>query len=292
MSLFLENEYKKVKWISVIDSGKEWENIWIFALTHWNEPVWIDIFNYLVNNFKISEKIKKWKIFFVSVNIMAYKNYLKNKDIEKNRFIDHNMNRISNKKFENYSYEFNRLKDLKGVFSEIDIAIDLHSVSKWDDVIWITDIKYLEESKKIFDVENILVDDIWNTGAIIWDFIKTGKEAYWIECWNHLWKIAFNNWKNNVLNLLKSKWFIDWELIKSINLENVLEFSEEVLPKSDNFRFTKDYYWFTQIKNTEIYAIDDWKNIYNWLGDNIYLWLVSSKPMQWDWAWFLFKKLD
>jgi hypothetical protein len=40
------------------------------------------------------------------------------------------MNRISNKEFKMKSYEHKRFEELKQVFDEIDIAIDLHSVSK------------------------------------------------------------------------------------------------------------------------------------------------------------------
>lgn len=291
MNNFIENKYKEIKWITVIDSWKKWKNIWIFALTHWNEPVWIDVLNYLVNDFEITKKIKIWKLFLIVINIKAYSNYLKNNDINQNRFIDDNMNRISNKEFNKKSYEFNRLKELRQIFWEIDIAIDLHSVSKWNDIIWITDKKYLEKSQEIFDVENILIENIWETWAVIWDFIRDNKESYWIECWNHLWKDALNNWINNVLNLLKIKWLIDWSTTKNIKFENILKFKEEIFPKTSDFKFIKDYYWFTKIEKNKPYAIDSWKEIINKIGENIFLWLVLDKPIVWDWAWFLFEKL-
>jgi hypothetical protein len=40
------------------------------------------------------------------------------------------MNRISNQSFKENSTEFQRFQELKPIFDEIDVVIDLHSVSK------------------------------------------------------------------------------------------------------------------------------------------------------------------
>ena len=49
---FIKNTYKNIEWIVVIDSKNPWKNIWILALTHGDETVWLDVFKYLIDDFK------------------------------------------------------------------------------------------------------------------------------------------------------------------------------------------------------------------------------------------------
>jgi hypothetical protein len=69
------------------------------------------------------------------INRKAYKNYLQSKNIDEHRFCDDNMNRICNKPFDKNSYEHRRFKKLTPIFDEIDVALDIHSVSKGNDII-------------------------------------------------------------------------------------------------------------------------------------------------------------
>lgn len=291
MNKFIENTYKNIPWITIIDSWKKWKNIWLIAVTHWNEPVWIQIFDYLVNDFKIAEKIKTWKIYLIANNIKAYKKYLQTWDINSYRFIDDNMNRISNKEYKKWSYEFKRFEELKPIFNEIDICIDIHSVSKWNDLIWLTDEKYINEAKDFFDVETILVDNMWKTWAVIWEFIRNNKKAYGIECGNHIDKTWFKNWIRNIKNFLIYYWFIDWKIIKLYNDTQTYQFIKEIKVNTDKFRYLKDFKWFTKIKNNEVFAIDGNVKIQQNLWDDIYIWIVMKNPKKWDGAWFLFKKI-
>ncbi len=87
--------YKNILWIEVIDSWKQWLNFWIFAITHWNEKVWIEVFDYLKKDNFLNNKLKKWKVYLIAVNLLAY-----GKD---KRFVDDNMNRIWNKDFKMWS---------------------------------------------------------------------------------------------------------------------------------------------------------------------------------------------
>lgn len=290
---FLNNTYKWVSWITVIDSNKPGKNIAICAITHWNEPVWIDIFNYLMETYEISKKLKKWKIFLIAVNLQAYNSYQSDKDISKHRFIDFDMNRISNKKWLEKCYEFYRLQELKSIFSEIDVAIDLHSVPKGDDVIWLTDEKFLDSAKVFFDVENILVDNMGNTWALIWELIRNGKEAYGLECWNHLWENAMINGINNIMNFLQYFWSIEKFKYTSIfKRENIFQFFKEVVPETENFEYAQDFLWFTHISNNSYYAKDWDLEVINSDWENIYLWIVAKYFKKWVTAWFLFKKLN
>lgn len=292
MNNFIENNYNWVNWITVIDSWKKWQNIWIFAITHWNEPVWLKVFDYLINSFNIESQLLKWKIYLVAINVEAYKKYISQNDFLEYRFINNNMNRIYGKEFVKWSIEFERFLDLKNVFDEIDIAIDLHSVASWNDIIWITDEKFLSESKWFFDVETILVDDVSKSWAMIWYFIDKWKIAFWLECWNHIWENACNNWVNNVLNFLSYFWFIDLSIKKEIDRKWIFRFVKEIFPRSIDFHYLEKYKNFTKIDLWENFA-KDWENYYfNDFNKEVYLWLLGKKVKVWDWNWFIFEKIS
>lgn len=287
---FLTNTYKWIKGVTIIDSWKKWKNIWIFLLTHWNEPVWVHVADYLINIFNIQKKLLVWKVFFIIINIKAYEKYLLQDDFLDYRFINNNMNRIYKKNFVAWSYEFERLNELKKIFDEIDICIDLHSVASWNDIIWITDEKHLDLAKHIFDVENILIDKISNTWAMIGYFIDKWKIAFGLECWNHIWKDAYKNWINNVLNLLSYFWIINYKIQKNIELIWIYKFITEIFPKSFNFKYSKKYINFEKIWINEVYAIDNNYKYINNYKKNVYIWLIWKKTKIWDWNWFLFEK--
>jgi hypothetical protein len=125
---------------------------------------------------------------------------------------------------------------------------------------------------------------------IIWKW----KEAYWLEAWNHLWNQSFKNWIRNVKNFLlmtESVWKSFWA---TLHLDTIptFEFVDEIIPKSQNFVFTKDFYGFTHILSWEIYAQDGDKIYKNTFWNNIYIWLTSKTISAPDWVWFLFKKID
>lgn len=291
---FLNNSYKWIKWITVIDTGKKWKNIAITAINHWNEPVWLEIFNYLINDFWIKNKIKWWKIFFIALNLKAYKNYIKDWDKHKHRFVDDNFNRVWNKKYKNNSYEFNRREELKFILEEVDILFDIHSVSKWDDTIGISDIKCKKDAMKFFDVEKILLDDMKRSWALIWYMFSIWKIWYWLEAWNHISKNWFHVWIKNILNYLIYMWFIDGKIINNYNNVWIYRFLEEIIVKSDNFSYIKKFSnkSFHKILYHEKIAYD-WKIevLQNYKGKNIYIWFVKNVFIKWDWAWFLFKKI-
>lgn len=290
MNNFLTNIYKNVAWITVIDSGRAGKNIWIFAITHGNEPVWIDIFEYLISDFEISKKLEQGKLFLIANNRKAYAKYQETKNTNDYRFLDDNMNRISNQKFKQWSYEFERLSELKQIYGEIDIALDLHSVSQGNDVIWLCDIAYVENAKSFFDVETILVDDMWKTWAVIWEFLRNNKEAYWLECGNHISQDGFEKWKVNVLNFLQYFWALSQTKICTHH-DEIYEFIQEIPVKTDNFQFTKNCsWWFTKVWIWEVYAIDWSEKLKNIFSKEIFVGIPMKKPKKWDGAGFLFYK--
>ena len=59
----LNKNYDWINWVELIDSWKKWPNLWISVCTHWWEVVWLDILEYLKENwFRKSEKINKFII--------------------------------------------------------------------------------------------------------------------------------------------------------------------------------------------------------------------------------------
>jgi len=175
-NIFLESQYKNIPWITEINSEKKWKTLAIFWITHWNEPVWLEIFS-CIQKYFIDNKLQKWRILLIAGNIKAYH--------QKKRFIDDNMNRISlwieNKK----SYEYKRLRELRKIYNEIDIAIDLHSLSQWDDHMLICDHKDVKFLNKVCDIPYSISDNLNSSTALIWDFIREWKLAFGIECGNH-----------------------------------------------------------------------------------------------------------
>lgn len=289
---FTINSYKWVSGITVIDSWKPGKNVGIFAITHGNEPVWIGVFKHLSDWYKLEEKIKSGKIFLIAVNIEAYEKFIQDGDDNKYRFIDDNMNRISNKPYKEKSYESRRLKELIPIFDELDIAIDLHSVPIGNDVIGIVDKKYLNTSLWFLDIETILVDDISSTGALIGYLLRQGKEAYGLECWNHTDSQAFETGVRNVLNILVFEGVIDGIISQKHTVPQIFEFIEEIQPLTDEFQYIAEYSWFTRILDGQIFARDVEIDRRNTLWNNIFLWLVMKDPKRWDGAGFLFRKID
>ena len=78
--------WKNSNWVREIDSWKPWKTFTITACTHWNEPAWIDTMYYLLEEFKISEKIISWKVQFLVVNIEAMQ--------QNSRFVITDLNRV------------------------------------------------------------------------------------------------------------------------------------------------------------------------------------------------------
>lgn len=294
-NIFLENTYKWINWITVFNSGIEWKTIAISAVNHWNEPVWLKVFDYLVNDFKIHDKLKSWKVLLIAVNIEAYKKYLGEKDYSKYRFINHNMNRIWNQEFQENSSEFKRMEELKSILIEVDILFDIHSVPIWEDVIWISDINNLDESLNFFDVEKVLIDEVQKTGSIVWYMHSVWKKWFWLESWNHISNEWYLNWVSNVMNLLSFYWLI-WKdhTIKKNKLNWVFNFMYEIIVKTNKFKYVKRFPLnaFHKLNSWEIIAFD-WneKIIQNYKDKEVYIGFVKNTFKKWDWAWFLFEKI-
>lgn len=90
--------------ISCVSSWKEWPIIWLVGLTHWNEIVWLDVFDSIK---WLSLRI--WEIILIPANIKAYEAHRDQKHFFTFRYIDHDLNHIWDDSFIPWSYEYQRL---------------------------------------------------------------------------------------------------------------------------------------------------------------------------------------
>lgn len=291
-SVYISNTYNWIPWVTVIDSWKPWKNVWLLAITHWNETVWLQIFDYLIRDFHLQNKLLNWKVFLIAMNIEAYEKYISQSNNLAYRFIDFDMNRIFGKKKLKNTLEYKRFELLKPIFDLLDCALDLHSTSLDDQLIWITDEKHLNMAKCFFDIQDVLVDDLAKMWACIGYLLDQGKTAFGLECGNHNSPKAYLNWFRSVINLLIANWSIYWTIHKHYKLDKILKIKYEIIPKSKEFKFTIQIQWFTKLSINQIYATDNSVNYTNNFSNNIYIGLVSKTPLPWVSAWFLLEKIN
>lgn len=122
------------------------------ALTHGNEPVGLQIFEFLQEELKVQKLLQAGQLMLVVVNPLAYQH--------QQRFIDHNMNRISIMPYQDESYEFERFEVLKPLLQKMDVVIDVHSFSSSDDQVVICDLADRKQCEEIFEAEVILLDKL------------------------------------------------------------------------------------------------------------------------------------
>lgn len=122
------------------------------ALTHGNEPVGLQIFEFLQEELKVQKLLQAGQLMLVVVNPLAYQH--------QQRFIDHNMNRISIMPYQDESYEFERFEVLKPLLQKMDVVIDVHSFSSSDDQVVICDLTDRKQCEEIFEAEVILLDKL------------------------------------------------------------------------------------------------------------------------------------
>ncbi len=239
----------------------------LVALTHGNEPVGLSLFEKLIQT-GICDRIQSGKIILVCSNIRAHEVFLSQDDPLKYRFINHDMNRIWNDDYIEWSNEYKRREEMKEILSQADVILDIHSVSKWDDVLWIAGKCGLEDARVFMDVEKILVE--WNnTGSMRLYLEKQGKKAYGIEAWNHISESGLNNGFRIVQNMLGHFGIIQTEKEFRFPIPENLAFLDELRPTVPEFRYARDFQNWERILKWEIYAYD---------GDNIPL----SHHLEWD----------
>ena len=202
------------------------------------------------------------------------------------RFVDHNFNRIWNKPWQPYSYEFFRREQLLPVIRQIDVGLDLHSTSKSSPVMGIMNEKFLGDFLQFGNVEVILTWDCKNSWTLVNWMKQRDKKVFGLETGNHYQSGSYKIGLEHSLNLLRWQGMIEWKPQAMSSKLLVLEFFEEIVPYYEDFEFLKDFEGFEFLPQGTPYA-KDWGKLLVAPRD-VRIGLVAKKPMIGDGAGFLF----
>ncbi len=271
-------------WILKIRSNKKWKTCTIVACTHWDEPIWYYIFDYLLNNFNLKKNINKWNINLVIWNEKAmYMN---------KRFIDKDFNRIWDfSKEDQNTYEYNRAKEIKDILLSSDYVFDLHSTTSpspfflipWDNI----DNNIFHKFNVDFVIKNIL--DFLHWMPLV-KYVE--KNNYNSRCLVMEWylknKSDLNKAINNVLNYLNYNWFIS-NIEDSYYSPLILNTKKAIYANSMNidFIYSKNPRSFDKITKWEIILKDNKKELFS--DDDYYILMPTHPRYIWEEIWYLLK---
>ncbi len=132
-------EHNGVPGVVLIQGNEPGPVLGITACTHGNEPSGLAVFQYLLDEFKLRQKLLKGSVYLVLNNIKAAENNFKASTTEERvraRFVDVNMNRLPDDLLKNNShssYEVLRTKELLPIFQEFEFGLDIHSTTQDSD---------------------------------------------------------------------------------------------------------------------------------------------------------------
>lgn len=284
--------FNEIPWILVIDSWIEGPKVGIIAITHWNEPAWLQAFDYIVDKFYNKNLLKNGSLYLIAANIKAFENYLKTKNKSDTRFVDINMNRVWKHLNQWDAYEVQRYLQLEPILQSLDVALDIHSTSTTQNsLMCITDPQSSTIAKHIFDTPIILVDsDPLSLWVLISPILKNNKPAFGIECGTHTDTQAYKTAIQNINNLLSYYKLIDSPIKKTTERLWTFFFHTEVFPLTSHFSYSKNYQNFDPISPWATYA-QDWNNLYiNSSEKTLYIGLIWLIPTPGDGICFLFEK--
>lgn len=290
-SQFLSSQYMWIPWVTVIDSGKPWKNIWLCAITHGNEPVGLEVFSYLIDTFSLQKKLLTGKVFCIAINIDAYMFFQSQSTVLEWRCLHHNMNRIVWTPFVSGSSEHTRFVQLVPIFDQLDVVLDMHSVPVGDDVIGITDEKFLSDSFSFFDVQTILVDTLVWKWSLASYFLAKNVPAFGVECGNHVYGDSFAHGVSNVLRFLSYYNCIASYTQKEYICTDAYRFLSEIIVATEKFHFVRDFSNFDRVSAGECIAVDGETNVCVPYAYDVYVWLMWVKPLPWQWNGFFFEKI-
>jgi len=263
------------KWIIEIKSWNDWKIVTLVACTHWDELIWDVVFKFLLNDFNIKEKIKKWSLNLVIWNLEWYKIWKK--------YIDKDFNRIWELKEEDKEkYEYKRAIEIKDIIIKSDFLFDLHSTTNPSPFFlipnWKFEKNYLESFNCEYVVEDILDFLHWKPlVSYVSDNNKTAKTMV-MECfWQK--KEEEKIYINNVINYLNKTWIIDEKLPFEIEKQKptIFKVKKAIHAKSMDvvFKYSENPKSFDFIKTWELVFID-WNESY--FAENDFTILMPTKP--------------
>jgi succinylglutamate desuccinylase len=269
-----------------ISSWLPWPTLWVVAITHGNEPVWLDIFGYI----RRSISLAIWNIILIPSNTQAYAQYIQQDDPMKYRYLDHDMNRIWDDTYIPHSREYVRREELKPILKECDIVLDIHSVSRWEDILGVADEKSISDARKWMNVEKILLQSTHDTSMTAW-CARQGIVSFGLEAGNHISDQWYVHGIQNIQNILAYYGLTHSEIVLPEYSVDTLEFLEEVHISTDTFTFTRDFQSFNDIQPNEIIGYDGDKILRNTYTYPVVYGLVPKRIEKWKTGGFLFKKI-
>lgn len=227
---------------------KEWNTTVIMTGVHWNERSGLAAFQKILPEIKID----RWIVYFITANLQA---------LEKNiRFVEKNMNRCFRKKIKWNSYEENRTREIRKILNKSDYLLDVHNTTNKISepfLIW-EEVKF----RKYFPVQKFLsgIDPIqqwWSD----WYMLNIWKVWFCLESgsiYDPNWPI---NAEKSIINFLKLTGNIEGKAEILADNQKHIACKKMYKCKTNNFKLSRKFKDFDEVKKWEIIWIDGWKKV-------------------------------
>lgn len=279
--------YKKIfnneLWLREI----KWKNIWktltIVWATHWDEKIWMLVFDYLLNIFWFESKITKWKINFLIWNKESYLRWKK--------FIDTDFNRIWN--FDNKeqgTYEYTRWKEIRNILLKSDYIIDIHSTTNPSEPMIITGKHYDYNVLKKLNIKYVITNlsSFLHWKPLIW--VSSKNNSFVIEWWQSWNQHTVQKTVDNILVILQHYWYINSNFSNTFTpnyIINKLTVQKCFYAKSMNiiFKYSDTPCSFDTIKKWEVIYEDNNEKVF---AEENFIILMPTKPRYiWEEIWYV-----
>lgn len=274
--------YKKtntgVDYVLSLDSGKSGPHVFISSIVHGNEPcgaIALDWF--LKNNFRP----QSGKLTLGFINVEAYFAF-DPKNPNRTRWVDEDFNRLwaegvledtTRKK----TSEFLRANEVKGLVSQADFMLDIHSMQKPCVPLMMAGMlqKGIDFAKSVGMSMPIISDTGHKEGTRMRDYLgfsikESNSNALLVECGQHWEQLSEKIAIETMIRFLRSTSTVDKEFgeefindLKPAKFQKgVYKVGEIITIKTDKFKFSNDWQGFDILKKGDIIGQDDQKFIY------------------------------
>lgn len=242
-----------VDYIHHFDSGKPGKHAMIMSLVHGNEVSGALVIDQLLRD---GFKPKNGKLTLGFANIAAYEAFDENNP-DATRYIEEDMNRAWDSESLNGTrdtIEIRRARQIEPVLGDVDLLLDLHSMHEADPPIMMGGVLQKGEdlARAIGVPEFIIMDKGHKAGKRLRDYGQFGdpntdKAAVLYESGHHFEKQAFPLALDVAARFLMVAGVAAQDDVKAYLLDHapikqkVIDITEAVTIKTDNFRFAEDY---------------------------------------------------
>lgn len=258
--------YNNISGIHCISSVSSWPSVCISACTHWGETAGLDVIDFLVKEFEIEKRLKKWNIFFMLANIKAYEKYLKTWDFKWARYIDENMNRVATEENVHYgtSVEAHRMREIEPILMSVNYHIDIHSTMKSPASMAIYTAKSRPLFEHVINVDEQYIDliklQVWKPLVDICE--RSGGVGIGLETWRQEDTNAYHTAIDNIMRILVMLDMIDQEYVNPYLLpqkanKKIRIVSTVVVKNKQTFHLQKDFSHGEKLAQWTIIAVQD-----------------------------------